>query len=62
MARLATLTIRDGYRRDAFIKVGEELMAFESLGDSLAFMEKRCDFYDVLIGASKNGELRRICR
>lgn len=60
VARLATLAIRDGCLRDEFIKVGAELLTFEALGDSLAFMEKRRDFYDVLIRASKNVELQRI--
>lgn len=60
VGRLATQSIRNGYLREEFRKVGSELMAFEALGDSLAFMEKRRDFYDVLISASKNVELQRI--
>jgi DNA-binding GntR family transcriptional regulator len=60
VARLATQRLATGHLRDAFIKVSEELMSFESLGDSLAFMEKRREFYDVLIAASDNIELKRI--
>ncbi|MFM2281270.1 MAG: hypothetical protein RLZZ444_3501 [Pseudomonadota bacterium] len=60
VARLATQSIRNGYLREEFRRVGAELLAFEALGDSLAFMEKRRDFYDVLISASKNVELQRI--
>lgn len=60
VARLATRGLQSGPLRDAFIKVGEELLAFEALGDSMAFMEKRREFYDVLITASRNVELQRI--
>jgi DNA-binding GntR family transcriptional regulator len=60
VARLATQSIRNGYLREEFRRVGAELLAFEALGDSLACMEKRRDFYDVLISASKNVELQRI--
>jgi len=60
VARLATRSIATGPLRAAFITVSDELMAFESLGDSLAFMEKRREFYAVLIAASDNIELKRI--
>lgn len=60
VAMLATTVIRTGHLRDEFTKVAEELLTFESLGDSLAFMEKRRDFYDVMITASDNVELQRI--
>jgi len=60
VARLATKSISTGHLREAFIKVSDELMEFEKLGDSLAFMEKRREFYDVLIAASDNIELQRI--
>lgn len=60
VARLATQRLATGHLRDAFAKVSDELMTFESLGDSLAFMEKRREFYDVMIAASDNIELKRI--
>ena len=60
VARLATQRLATGHLRDAFVRVSDELMAFETLGDSLAFMEKRREFYDVLIAASDNIELKRI--
>lgn len=61
VARLAARSVgAGGPLRDAFIRVSGELMAFEALGDSLAFMEKRREFYDVLIAASDNIELKRI--
>lgn len=60
VARLATVAMSSGYPRDGFIRVGNELLAFEALGDSLAFMEKRREFYDILISASDNLELQRI--
>lgn len=60
VARLATEKLRSGPMRDQFIKVSEELMAFEGLGDSQAFIDKRRDFHEVLIVASGNAELQRI--
>lgn len=60
VVQLATISIRNGYLREEFAKVSEELMTFETLGDSLTFMEKRREFYDVLIKASQNVELQRI--
>lgn len=46
--------------RDAFLRAGEALLTFETLGDSLEFMDRRRDFWDVLIRASDNVELNRI--
>jgi len=60
VASLATRRLANGHLREAFIRAGENLLAFEALGDSLAFMEKRREFYDVLIDASDNIELKRI--
>jgi DNA-binding GntR family transcriptional regulator len=60
VARLATIAMRTGYPREDFIRVGNELLTFENLGDSLAFMEKRREFYDILIHAGDNIELQRI--
>lgn len=60
VARLATEKLRTGPLRDAFIMVSDELMAFERLGDSQAFIDKRRDFHHILIEASGNVELQRI--
>lgn len=60
VALLATAVISTGKFREEFIRVGDDLLAFEALGDTLAFMEKRRAFYDVLIAASNNVELQRI--
>jgi DNA-binding GntR family transcriptional regulator len=60
VARLATENLRSGAMRDQFVKVSEELMTFEGLGDSQAFIDKRRDFHEVLIVASSNAELQRI--
>ena len=60
VARLAAENIGDGPLRDAFTAAGEALLRFETLGDSLEFMDRRRDFWDVLIRASDNVELSRI--
>lgn len=60
VARLATERLRSGSMRDAFIMVSDELMNFERLGDSQAFIDKRRDFHHILIEASGNVELQRI--
>lgn len=60
VARLAAETMRTGTFRADFVRAGEALLAFESLGDSLEFMDRRRDFWDVLIRASDNVELNRI--
>lgn len=46
--------------RPAFRKASDDLLAYEQLGDSHAFMEARQAFWDVLITASDNVELKRI--
>lgn len=60
VARLAAETMRTGKFRDEFSRAGDELLAFEVLGDTAEFMDRRRAFWDVLIRASDNVELSRI--
>lgn len=60
VVRLATPEISSGDKYQEFARVSAELMAFERRDDSLSFLEKRREFYDILIQASNNFELKRL--
>lgn len=60
VARLAAQTMAKTTLRAEFEAVGAALLEFESLGDNHEFMERRRAFWDVLMEASDNGELKRI--
>ncbi|WP_372890772.1 GntR family transcriptional regulator [Rhodosalinus sp.] len=58
-AKLATYAMRRGGWRDAFRAAHEALMVFRDQGDSVDFMEARRHYYDVLLQAGGNEELKR---
>ncbi|WP_158540101.1 GntR family transcriptional regulator [Rhodosalinus halophilus] len=58
-AKLATYAIRHGTCREEFERAHEALMAFRDQGDSVDFMEARRRYYDVLLRAGGNEELKR---
>lgn len=58
--RLATTRMAKGTLRTEFQAAGAALLEFETLGDSHTFMDRRREFWDVLIEASDNSELKRI--
>lgn len=60
VARLAAVNMTDPEARAEFQAVGAALLEFEALGDSHAFLDRRHDFWDVLIKAADNVELTRI--
>mgnify|MGYP002478385936 CR=1 FL=1 len=60
VARLAAQRMATGILRAEFEAAGTALMEHELLGDSPDFMERRREFWDVLITASDNIELIRI--
>ncbi len=60
VVELATRAIGSGSMRPEFETVSRELMDHEARGDTLAFMDKRREYYDVLIKAANNQELARI--
>lgn len=60
VSRLAAERIDRGTNRADFIAASDALLPHETLGDSVAFMDRRRDFWDVLIHASDNVELARI--
>ena len=59
-ADLATRQIAKGHMRAEFEAAAQELLAFETRGDSHEFIEMRRKFYDVLFLVSGNMELHRI--
>ena len=58
-AKLATYAMRAGTLRDEFRRAHEVLIGFRELGDSIDFMEARRHYYDVLLRAGGNEELKR---
>jgi len=60
VSRLAAERIDLATNRADFIAASDALLSHEVLGDSVAFMARRRDFWDVLIDAADNVELARI--
>ena len=61
-ARLAAERIDSPGQREELQHAIDEVMRFETSGDSVAFHSARNDFFRALVSVSGNGELRRLLR
>lgn len=58
-AKLATYAIKRGEYREDFLQAHDSLLSYRDQGDSVDFMEARRRYYDVLLKAGGNQELKR---